>query len=285
MNLPPLWNTIISLAFLALGGIALYTMLSIHGRRQAPDYQRYARLHRWAGWLFVALFMVIFVFMLARIESYWEESSARIALHVTLSIALFCLLTIKVVIPRFFPKLRKNMFVLGTSVYLLAFTLVWITAGYYIIWKYEDDPYISKSSLAEHMMDQGLGKELFINECATCHQLSEIMQTRSVTSWEKVVNRMIKLAEPRITADEGAQILNYLIQTHTPRVPKKGSVMEKYCLPCHQNPSEIMTKRYSRSEWLAIVQQMRVYGPEVIPADKSGEIVDFLLETQQEAAE
>jgi hypothetical protein len=285
VNVPPLWNTIISLVFLALGGIALYTMLSIHGRLQAPDYQRYARLHRWAGWLFVGLFLVVFVFMLARIESYWEESSARIALHVTLAIALFCLLTIKVLIPRFFPKLLKNMFVLGTSVYLLAFTLVWITAGYYIIWKYEDDPYISKASLTEHMMDQELGKELFIDECGTCHQLSEIMLTRSVTSWEEVVNRMIKLAEPRITSDEGAQILNYLIQTHTPKIPKEGSVMEKYCLPCHQKPSEILRLRYSRSDWLAVVQQMREYGPEIIPADKSGEIVDFLLETQQEATE
>jgi hypothetical protein len=281
MSLSPLWSTIISIAFLILGGIALYTMLSVQGRRQPPDYRRYAAWHRVAGWLFVILFVVMFIFMLQRVENYWEESPARIALHVTFAVALFFLLTLKVLLPRFYPKLLKNMFVLGTSIYLLAFTLVWITAGYYLVRLYHGAPYISHAEWPEHILDAEIGKQLFISRCSVCHLLQDIMQPRDAASWRNVVERMIELAAPRITPAEGAQILHFLAATHTPRAVEKGTILEQHCLPCHM-PLEILTINYDRTRWQAVVRRMREYGPEFIPEEKIDEIVDFLVKMQME---
>lgn len=281
MNLQPIWSTAISLVFLLVGGIAVYIMLAVQGRRDAPDYSRYVRWHRRAGWLFVILFLGMFIFMVARIQNYWEESSARIALHVVLSMALFLLLVLKAAIPRFFPNLLKHMFPLGVSVYLAAFTLVWITAGYFLVWKYQGVPYLYHGEYPSHLLEEDIGKLLFIDKCSTCHLLENIMQARSAQSWEDVVSRMVELAAPRIRPGEGAQILHYLSRTHIPEPRPQGTVLERFCLPCHSRPSEILVGDHSRNEWLEIVLEMREYGPEIIPADQVEGIVDFLVQDKE----
>ncbi|MFN2364937.1 MAG: hypothetical protein ABR523_00550 [Desulfurivibrionaceae bacterium] len=277
MGVAPFWSTVVSLVFLGLGAVCLLVMLAAQGRAQVENYQGLARYHRWCGWLFVLLFLLMFIFMLARIEEQWEESSARIAMHVALATALLLLIILKVAIARYFPKLRRHMFLFGVSLYLAAFTMVWITAGYYIIWKYEETPYLSHAELPEKMVDLELGKQLFIGKCSTCHLLENIMHPRSRQSWETVMGRMLELAAPRITPDEGAQILHYLVETHVPGpVGEEESILDSYCLPCHENRADILIENYSRSDWRENVRRMRKYGPEIIPEEKVGEIVDFL---------
>lgn len=282
MSLSPLWSTIISMVFLIVGAIAVYMMLAVQGRGQPGNYQHFSRLHKWCGWLFLLLFAGMFILMLERVEDYWEETSPRIALHVTFATALLFLVVLKALIPRFFPKLSRHLFAIGITVYLSGFTMVWITAGYYLIWEYEEAPYIHHGEMPEHMLDLELGKQLFINKCSTCHLLENIMQTRSVQSWERVVNRMVEMAAPRIAPGEGAQILHYLTQTHVPAAGQEtGTPLEQHCLPCHQ-AAEILKERYSRAGWLEIVREMRKYGPDIIPADRIGEIVDYLVQQQRQ---
>jgi hypothetical protein len=84
------------------------------------------------GWSFVVLYVILLVVIVARIEQYWEASPARIEIHVTLAVALFFLLAIKVVIPRRFPGLSRYLFIFGVSAYLAGFVLVGITEGYYL---------------------------------------------------------------------------------------------------------------------------------------------------------
>lgn len=278
----PLVSTILSGIFLVVGAAAVYFMMAKMGQKEPDHPERYARLHKWIGWIFVVLFLVLFISMLERIESYYEESSPRITFHVVLSVALFLLILVKVSIPRFFRMLGKHLFLLGIGVYLTAFTLVTITAGYYIIWKYEEGPYISHAEIPEHIKDINLGKELFIVKCSTCHLLENIMQPRSLESWEKIVNEMVKIAEPRISIAEANQILHYLNATHTPEkisVPESASLLEKHCLPCH-NAKEIWSHSYSRSGWREIVKKMNEYDQEIVPLEKTGELVDFLIKNQ-----
>jgi hypothetical protein len=280
----PLVSTIISMIFLLTGGISLYCMLRLQGKSEEGVYKLLARWHRWTGWLFGILFLVMFLFMLERVESYWEESSPRIAIHVTLAVALFLLLILKIALPRYFKKLNRHLFLLGTATYLTAFTMVWITAGYFFIWSYEEDPYISHRELPQQMLDEELGKQLFIDKCSVCHLLGNIMQKRSAESWEEVVNRMIELAAPRIAPGEGAQVLHYLTRTHVPEsVPaeKEATTIEKYCLPCHA-PRDIRKPSYSRTGWREVVVEMRDYAQELIPADRTEEIVDALLQLRDE---
>jgi len=279
----PLTSTILSGIFLLIGAAAVYFMMTKMGRKEIPHPDRYTRLHKWSGWVFVVLFLVLFVFMLERIENYYEEASPRITFHVVLSVALFLLILIKVSIPRYFKMLGKHLFFLGTAVYLTAFTLVTITAGYYIIWNYEQEPYISHADFPEHLKDVDLGKELFILRCSTCHLLKNIMKPRSREAWEKVVNEMVKIAEPRITADEANQILHYLYAVLTPEekaLPETASLLEKHCLPCHE-AKEIWSHTYSRSGWREVVKTMNQYDPEIVPLEKLEELVDFLMENQK----
>jgi hypothetical protein len=278
----PRISTILSLIFLIIGAAAVYCMMAKLGRKELDHPERYTRLHKWFGWLFVVLFLVLFISMLERIENYYEESSPRITFHIVLSVALFLLILVKVSIPRFFRMLGKHLFLLGIVVYLTAFTLVVITAGYYIIWKYKEEPYISHAEIPEHMKDIDLGKELFIVKCSTCHLLKNIMQPRSLESWEKIVNEMVKIAEPRITIAEANQILHYLSATHTPEkisLPSSASLLEKHCLPCH-SAKEIWSHSYSRSGWREIVKKMNEYDPEIVPLEKIEALVDFLIKNQ-----
>lgn len=275
----PLISTIIGGFFLFSGAVAVYTMMSKLGRHQISNPERYRTFHHVTGWIFVILFVIMFVFMLARIEHFWEESSPRITVHISLAMALLVLLSIKVTIPRFFPNLGKHLFLLGITVYLASFTLVGITAGYYIVRKIERMPYISHSELPEHMLDEKLGKELFITKCSTCHILENIMNPRSVESWEKVINDMIILAEPRITRHEASQILHYLSLTHVPQsfeVSEEATPIEKHCLPCHEL-KDIYGQRFSQSGWRSIVEKMNEYDSEIVPEEKINEIVDFLV--------
>lgn len=275
----PLLSAVISMIFLAAGGIAVYLMLRIEGGKETENYQRLAGWHRLCGWFFGAIFIIMFLFMLARVENYWEESSPRIAIHVALAVTLFLLLLLKIAIPRYFKKLNKHLFLLGGATYLTAFTMVWIAAGYYFIWQYEESPYISHGEIPREMVDRELGKHLFIDKCSTCHLLENIMHRRSRKSWENVVNRMVEMAAPRIAPGEGAQILHYLTSTHVPEKQaygKDASPLAKYCLPCHA-AREIRSKSYSRTGWKETVEEMRGYAPELIPRDKTAEIIDYLV--------
>jgi nitrate/TMAO reductase-like tetraheme cytochrome c subunit len=282
--LSPVVSTLLSGIFLLAGAIAVYTLSSLQGGRKVSNPGLYRQIHRVAGWAFVGLFVVVFVFMLARVEDYWEESSARIAIHVALACSLVVMLIAKVLIPRFFSGLGKNLFALGFTAYVLSFVMVAITAGYYLLWRYEEHPRISHRSWQSHMLEERIGKELFIQKCSICHVLNEIMTPRSAESWAEVVNDMILLAEPRITPDEGEQILFYLARTHTPapfKGPAEATLVEKHCLPCH-NATEVYAESRGRVAWKEIVGQMVEYDPETVPSEKVDEIVEFLLKNQKE---
>jgi hypothetical protein len=282
MDVAPIWSTVLSFVFLGVGAVCLFVILMAQGRPHVEDYQRLAGYHRWSGRRGFVLFFFLFIFMLARIEDQWEESSARIALHVALATALVVLSILKVSIPRYFPKLRQHLFLVGVSVYVAAFTLVGITAGYYLIWKYEEVPYLSHAELSPKMLETAMGKQLFIEKCSTCHLLENIMHPRSKESWDKIMNRMLKLAAPRITPAEGGQILHYLAVTHTPRSVREGSLLQMYCFPCHEKEFDILIENYSRSDWRESVRRMREHGPSIIPEEKVGEIVDFLVQKTAE---
>jgi uncharacterized protein YjeT (DUF2065 family) len=279
----PLLSVILSSFFLILGAVAVYTMASVYGGRTISNPRTYIVIHRIIGWLFAVLFVVMFVLMLQRGEEYWEAASPRVNTHITLAVSLILLLVLKVTIPRFFPKLNKNLLFLGITVYLMSFILVGVTGGYYLMRKLQHAPYISHANLEPNMLDETLGRELFIEKCATCHVLESIMAPRSPKAWEKVVNDMMALGEPRIAEGEANIILNYLATTRIPKpLIKTGevSLIDKHCLPCHV-ATDIFPKQYNRIGWTEIVKQMTQYDPEIVPTEKTDEIVNYLLNIQQ----
>jgi hypothetical protein len=282
-GMSPFLSTLLSTLFLLCGAVAVYTMMAVQGGSVSRP-RLYVKAHKTAGWLFAVLFVVMFVYMLQRVGEYWENFSALVAVHITLAVMTLLLLVFKVTTPRFFPRLNKNLYLLGIGVCLVSFTMVAVSAGHYVIHAVKGEPYLSHARLPAHMLDERLGKELFIEKCSTCHMLEQIMRPRSVEAWEKVVNQMVSLANPRITLDEAGQILHYLTLTHVPQtkeIPVQATLTQKHCLPCHE-PDELFTKRFNRTGWTEILNKMHEYDPDIVPLDKTEEIVDFLLKKQGE---
>lgn len=121
----------LSMIFLVTGALAVYAMLARWGKNDISRVHFYIKLHRIAGWSFTTLFVYFFANMLPRLANFTNEFPARISTHFTLAIALLFLLAIKVTIPRYFPNLGSNLFFLGVGVYMLAFPMVLVTAGYH----------------------------------------------------------------------------------------------------------------------------------------------------------
>jgi len=151
------------------------------------------------------------VVMVERLTRHPEQLSPLNALHFTLSVFLLLLLIIKMIIPRFFPGLIKHLFLLGLSVFLIAFSLVGISAGDYIVHTIRKLPYVAHVDLSQSPLNTRLGRQIAIIKCSTCHVMKDILITNSPEKWEKIVNRMVKLADPQISPGEARQILHFLV--------------------------------------------------------------------------
>jgi len=127
--MPPSVSIIVSIIFLLIGIVSLFTMLVVQGGRKVGNPKSYVAIHKVSGYVFAALFLVMFVGMTMRMKNYDEEWSARVAIHVTMAIGLLFLLAMKVLIPRFFNRLSGNLFALGMIVYALSFCVVLVMVG------------------------------------------------------------------------------------------------------------------------------------------------------------
>lgn len=205
----PELSTIVSIVFLVLGAVSAGTMMMRLGRQSTDP--AFLIIHRVAGWLFVLLFVVMTAVMTERMTRHWEALSALNTMHGTLAVALLLLLALKVIIPRFFPGFAKHLFLLGLSTFLLAFTMVGVSAGHYLVLKIRKIPYISHNDLSNTELDAQRGKQFLIVKCATCHIVKDILSSNnSNEEWERIVNRMVKLAAPQITPGEARQIIYFL---------------------------------------------------------------------------
>ncbi len=205
----PELSTIVSILFIVFGATAVGTMMIKLGRQSVS--RTLTVIHQVAGWSFAILFAVMVTVMGERMTRHWEPLPAMTTVHCTLAVAMLLLLTLKLVIPRFFPGLAKHLFLLGVSVFMMAFTLVGISAGYYLVLKIRKIPYISHNDLTNTEPDAERGKQLLIVKCATCHVVKDILSNNnSPEEWERIVNRMVKLAAPQITPGEARQIIYFL---------------------------------------------------------------------------
>ena len=67
--------------FVFLAGFNVWNMLTLHGP-SAERNRLWTRIHRIAGYAFIALFATLSYFMLLRIKGWSDELSARLIFHV-----------------------------------------------------------------------------------------------------------------------------------------------------------------------------------------------------------
>lgn len=278
----PFLSTTASLILLLIGAVCLYTMMARMGKKEILNPDVYTRVHRIAGWSFAAFFVALFIYMVVRVTHYTDDFASRITLHVTLAIGMLCLLAIKISIPRIFPNLGKNLFLLGTGVYLLAFPMVLITAGYHIEKLIFNEPYVYHGDFDKDFADERLGKEFLIMKCSVCHVLETILKPRSEAAWGKVMNRMVLLSQPRISDGEASQIMAYVTRNYIPKpieVSARAGLIERHCLPCHQ-AKDIYKTPYNLVVWKVIIKKMNELDEKIVPLNKIDEIAAYLVKTQ-----
>ena len=207
-------------------------------------------------------------------------------LHFTAAFALLLLLLLKVAIPRLYPGLKKHLFLLGFSVFLLAFVTTADPLAHYLVRMMQREPYISHEGISTEP-DLELGKQLLIERRQqACHLLDGIMQSRPAEAWETVVRAMTKLAWPRIRPDEAQQILHYLTTTRVPRGRswRPDTRCSTRAAGSAMSPAEIFARSRTRQEWAAVVRQMFGIAPNLVPASEHVRIVDALVAAQSAAA-
>jgi len=122
----------LAMLFVFLAGFNAWIMLS--GRGATPRTRRlWSQAHRTAGYIFIALFLIFFYFMLLRIRGTADELSPRLILHMSLALVLAPLLLVKVIVVRFQKSAWVLLSALGITIFSIAFTLVAINVSVHYI--------------------------------------------------------------------------------------------------------------------------------------------------------
>ena len=113
----------LAVLFVLLAGFNAWIMLSGRGASERSR-KLWTRVHRICGYTFISLFAIFCYFMLLRIRASSDELSPRLILHMGLALALAPLLFVKVIVVRYQKAAWGFLMVLGSSIFVTAFTLV-----------------------------------------------------------------------------------------------------------------------------------------------------------------
>jgi mono/diheme cytochrome c family protein len=185
-------KSILSLLMLLSAVYGMYAMYAVFG--QTPDAGRAAarkRCHRVTGYVFVVLFLAVSYLCVSFVMAARTEPSPRAAIHILLALAIAALLMIKVLFLRRFRQFYEQAKVIGTTIGILSFVLIGISAGYYLaVSRFGQDRTIDRSAVYElrgpflavkqtGVADSGAiridsqsiarGRVLFVSRCAACH--------------------------------------------------------------------------------------------------------------------
>jgi ferredoxin-NADP reductase len=109
--------------FVLLAAFNVWSMLTTPGRT-ARSKKLWTELHRAAGYVFIALYLVFCFYMLLRIKGWSDELSPRLVVHASLAFLVGPLLLAKVIAARHQKAARNLLMAIGISIFALSFALV-----------------------------------------------------------------------------------------------------------------------------------------------------------------
>jgi cytochrome c5 len=179
-----------------------------------------------------------------------------------LASAIIPLLLVKILIVRFYPK-AFNIVVplMGIGIFTLAMCFVFITGGYYFI-KSTTTKYVSKFDPKASYLDLEVGRELLIQKCHRCHDLTRVFtMVKTPEEWTETVNRMAKRDPTWISPGQIQQIAYFLGErqninkTENILTVQIETLMDTKCSRCH-NIERVFAKRRTREQWRTLVTRM-----------------------------
>jgi mono/diheme cytochrome c family protein len=149
---------------------APFTMLTILGRPQPnPERPGFRRLHRWAGYAFLAVLLVNSSLGIILLSQNGDRLPIRFVLHWHLALTLDLLFVVKFAIVKVFRQYLRWAPALGLALAMIATVLVLATAGFALLGAGDARPVPATGGTVPQQGDAALGSKLFAARCAGCH--------------------------------------------------------------------------------------------------------------------
>ncbi|MGI6420002.1 MAG: FAD-dependent oxidoreductase [Thermoguttaceae bacterium] len=220
------------------------------GERPLPAASdKVSRAHRIAGYIFLAIYVVLAWQMAPRLWSYQIEFPARTVAHMSLGMAIGVILFLKIAIVRFFRRLDAPLVpALGTSLLVASTVLIGIAVP----------PAFREALATSRLFDEencervealllqaGLdeaasarlasrqslraGQEVLRRQCVKCHDLRTVLaQPRTPSAWRQTVRRMADrttLLDP-LDEEKQWQVTAYLVAL-SPQLQQSAQQMRR----------------------------------------------------------
>jgi mono/diheme cytochrome c family protein len=148
---------------------AIYSMFTIMGRPQPnPERPGFRRLHRRAGYVFLAAILVNTVLGIILLSRNGDRLPVRFVLHWHMALALDLLFLAKFAIVKIYRQFLRWAPALGLALALLAAVLVLGSAGFALLGA-DAGPAASAAGDLPPQGDAALGRALFAAKCSGCH--------------------------------------------------------------------------------------------------------------------
>jgi hypothetical protein len=127
-------KSLLSIMLFASAALSTYAMFEVFGRSTAPaSIDRFKRLHKISGYLFVVLFVLISYLCIGFAAAAKAEPSPRAAIHIFLALAFIALFLIKVLSVRAYRQFYGQAKTIGIMMGVISFVLVGISGGFYLV--------------------------------------------------------------------------------------------------------------------------------------------------------
>ena len=292
MSLSPQVSAVFGVIFVVAGCAAVW--LIFDASRMSHDgskRERALRLHRLAGYAFVALFCVMTWFMVLRVRDQQEELSMRSLFHVLVALVLAPLLTVKILIARRYKSYHSSLVPLGLTIFVLGFVLVSSTAGPYLFRRVTmQEISLQSIDMGRAKIDMQSSEDLMQKRCSRCHNLDRVVGARKdAQAWLETINRMRALPGSGISEGDAKTVLSYLLATTSIDVSTASgelsvgkALVDSHCNRCHGLDRTYQAAK-NADEWKATVTRMVNYARGTAGFFKPGEderIIRFLSITQ-----
>jgi cytochrome c5 len=281
----PQITSALSYLFVIMAAIQVWLMLEVTGR-QKPKFNpdKLSLIHRINGYLFVTIYLVMLVIMTRKVIQSNAPLDAKSIVHWVLAISLLPLLLVKILIVRFYPKAFNHVLPMGVSILVITMAFVTITGGYYFL-KSLTGKYISRIDPSAAYLDIDVGRELVIQKCNKCHDLTRVFtMVKTPEGWQETANRMQERDPTWLAPDQVEQIVYFLSERQNINKTEQVTQLQvetmllTKCSKCH-NLDRAFAQRRTEHEWKILVKRMSVRHRSWINDAEAQLIGDYLAKT------
>lgn len=278
----PITNSLLAFILLAVGIVAVTLILIFLGRRQpSKNHEFFLWAHRIAGYIFVALYLYISVFMLKKLTSSYTTLTPVSAIHAYIGITIFPLLIAKISIVRLFKNYYPRLSIYGIIIIIITYMTVTLSAGYFMLTTVGSQYTVLYDKEVSVKVNINMGHKVIQQRCSTCHSLERVYASvKTEDDWRNYIKR-IRTKEPAILNNQEAlQVLGYLVKNlgidDTKMDVQIGMkiILEK-CHKCH-TLERIFTSKKTLADWAKTIELMRSFDPYLLNDSEARQVNYYL---------